>query len=71
AGCNHIDHVTTQMPYALIIALISFIGYLIAGFAGNGYLGLGVGAMLTVTTLIIINQIQKKKLQSINEKITK
>lgn len=35
ANCNHIEHVRTQLPYALIAAIGSFIGYLVAGFMGG------------------------------------
>ncbi|MBE5882664.1 MAG: Na+/H+ antiporter NhaC family protein [Lachnospiraceae bacterium] len=54
AGCDHIEHVNTQIPYALLIAIICCVSYLIAGFAGNGYLGLGIGIVLTVLVLWII-----------------
>jgi tetracycline resistance efflux pump len=40
AGANHIDHVVTQMPYALLIASIASIGFLTLGFTGNGLLSL-------------------------------
>lgn len=45
AGCNHIDHVNTQMPYALLVAVVCVICYLISGMSGNGWLGLGVGVV--------------------------
>ncbi len=47
AQCNHLDHVRTQLPYATIVAAISFIGYLIAGFASTR--GLSYGALASVT----------------------
>lgn len=40
AGCNHIDHVATQLPYALISAAITAMGYLVLGFTGSIWLGL-------------------------------
>ncbi len=43
AQCHHIDHVSTQIPYVLIVAASCFVGYLIAGFTGDGFLGVGVG----------------------------
>ncbi len=46
AQCKHLDHVSTQIPYALTVAAISFIGYLAAGITGSGWVGLGVGAVL-------------------------
>mgnify|MGYP005905659089 FL=1 len=46
AQCKHLDHVSTQIPYALTVAVISFAGYLAAGITGSGWVGLGVGAAL-------------------------
>ncbi len=43
AQCHHIDHVSTQIPYVLIVAASCVVGYLIAGFTGDGFLGVGVG----------------------------
>ena len=61
AQCNHIDHVSTQMPYALMIAAISFVGFLVGGVTGNDILALGVGAVLLVLTIAVITARQKKK----------
>ncbi|MBY0159118.1 Na+/H+ antiporter NhaC family protein [Cytobacillus oceanisediminis] len=47
AGCNHIDHVMTQLPYALISAGIAAVGYLIVGFTGSTAI-----ALLTVAVLV-------------------
>ena len=54
AQCNHIEHVNTQIPYALFIAGISFVCYIISGFTGNGYLGLIVGLIATPAILFLI-----------------
>ncbi|MBR7137459.1 MAG: Na+/H+ antiporter NhaC family protein, partial [Clostridia bacterium] len=51
ADCNHIEHVSTQIPYAMIVAVCSFIGYLITGLLDNGWLGLGVGFVLLAACL--------------------
>ena len=66
--CNHINHVSTQMPYAITVAAISFVMFAIAG-ALNNVLGYGanatvciaVGTVLTVGTLFIIKLITKKQ----------
>ena len=39
AQCNHIDHVTTQLPYAILVAVASFMGYLALGFTQSGLVG--------------------------------
>lgn len=49
AGCNHMDHVTTQLPYALISAVIAAAGYLVLGFTGSIWIG-----FLTVIVMLIV-----------------
>ena len=64
AQCNHINHVSTQLPYAMTVAGISFVAYVIAGLlAGTGYaiVALPIGAVLTVVTLLVIKSATKKK----------
>lgn len=54
AQCNHIDHVSTQIPYVLLVCVCSFVGYVVDGFTKNGYAGLAVGgALLAVFCLVI------------------
>jgi Na+/H+ antiporter NhaC len=55
AHCNHIDHVETQLPYALSVAFISFLTYLIAGAfdrIGITWLSIPVGILLTIVFLV-------------------
>ena len=61
ANCNHVDHVSTQLPYAITVAAVSFVMYLVAGFLPYAWLCLPIGAALTVGTLFAIRAIQKKK----------
>ena len=61
AECNHVAHVSTQLPYALTVAGISFVTYLLAGFVPLWYVCLPVGAALTVGTLILIKFLSKKQ----------
>ncbi len=56
AGCNHIDHVNTQIPYALIVAAVSLVCYIIAGMTGNGYIGLIVGMLFIPAILIFVKK---------------
>ena len=61
AGCRHIDHVATQMPYALIVAVCAVVGYLTAGALNNGFLGLAVAAgALAVAMASIVWNLKKK-----------
>ncbi len=62
--CNHINHVSTQLPYALTVAGISFVTYILAGLlasSGLAIVALPVGAVLTVATLFVIKAVTKKK----------
>ncbi len=60
AQCNHIEHVTTQIPYALTVAVISFVTYVIAGLIQNLW-SLVIGILLTVGTLFIMKLRSDKK----------
>lgn len=57
--CRHIDHVFTQIPYALTVAVCTAGGYLLAGLTGNGWLGLLLGFVLLCITAIFILRSKK------------
>ncbi len=61
AQCDHINHVSTQLPYSLTVAGISFVCYLLAGFVPNWYLTLPIGIVITVVTLFVIKTVTNKK----------
>ena len=61
AECNHVNHVETQLPYALAVAGLSFACYLIAGFVKSAWIVLPIGIVLTVVTLIVLKNVTKKK----------
>ena len=61
AQCNHINHVSTQLPYAITVAAISFVCYVIAGFVSNWMIVLPIGIVLTLGTLFVIKVITNKK----------
>lgn len=64
AQCNHINHVSTQLPYALTVAGVSFVTYIIAGaLANTGFaiVALPIGAVLMIATLLVIKAVTKKK----------
>ena len=56
AKCNHLRHVATQLPYASVVAVICLVGYLIAGFSGNPWISLVVGAVLMVAAVLVLNK---------------
>ena len=67
AGCSHIEHVSTQMPYSLIVAFSSFIGYIVSGFtSANLILTLG-SSLVTMFVLIIILNKRQQKLDAKNQ----
>lgn len=55
AQCNHIDHVRTQIPYALVVVACSIPAYLLAGVLQDGWLGLGVGGVLLIGAMGFIS----------------
>ena len=59
--CNHVNHVSTQLPYAITVAVISFVGYVIAGFVQSAWIVLPVMAVITVATLFVIKAVTNKK----------
>ena len=62
AGCNHMDHVTTQLPYALISAAIAGAGYLVLGFTGSIWIGLlAVIIILIILFTVWINAEQEER----------
>ena len=59
--CNHLNHVSTQMPYAITVAAISAVMFVISGFVQNIWICLPLGIALTIATLFVIKMITKKK----------
>lgn len=56
AQCNHVTHVSTQLPYALTVAAVSFVSYVIAGFVPNAIIVLPIGIALMILTLLFIQK---------------
>ncbi len=54
AQCNHLDHVSTQIPYVAVVATCSLIGYIVDGFTTNGWLGLAVGIAALAICMAVI-----------------
>ena len=61
AQCNHVNHVSTQLPYAITVAAVSFVTYAIAGFVRNPIICLLIGIVLMVGILFGIKNITKNK----------
>ena len=54
AQCNHIAHVNTQLPYALLVAAVSFVAYVVAPFVGSPWIALSVAVVLMLATLFCL-----------------
>ncbi len=61
AQVEHINHVSTQLPYAITVAAVSFVTYIFAGFIQNAAISILIGAVLTVAALFVIRSVTKKK----------
>lgn len=66
AGAHHIDHVLTQLPYAVITAIISAVGYVVLGFTGSTWLGLAAALLLLV---IVVSVLKNKAVKSVSEAV--
>ena len=64
ARCEHIRHVETQIPYATLVAVICFIGYLIGGITLNPWITLVASMIILLAALSVINMVQKKNKKS-------
>ena len=56
AQCNHVNHVSTQLPYAVSVAMISFITYIVAGFTQSAVISLPVGIILLLAYLLFMKK---------------
>ncbi len=56
AQCEHIRHVETQIPYATLVAAVCALGYLIVGFTGMPWIGLGAGVILLFGAMLVLHR---------------
>ena len=60
AQVDHLTHVSTQLPYVITVAAVSFVTYVVAGFVQNALICIAVGAVLTIATLFVIRSVESK-----------
>ena len=60
AGCNHVNHVNTQLPYAMLVAVVSFVSYLVAPFVGGWQVALPIAVVLMLATLFVLRAVLGK-----------
>lgn len=61
AQCDHVNHVSTQLPYALTVAAVCVVGYLLSGFVHNVFIVLGFSVVLILAVLFAIRFFVKRK----------
>ena len=59
AQCDHVTHVSTQLPYALTVAGVSFVAYIIAGLVPNAAIALPIAVVLMIGTLFLMRKVMK------------
>jgi Na+/H+ antiporter NhaC len=59
AQCNHLNHVTTQLPYALTAAAVSFFTFLVAGFTKSALISLVFGVVMLFLVLVVIKKMKR------------
>ena len=60
ARCVHVKHVSTQLPYAITVAAISFVMYIVAAFVKDPFISLAIGLALTVAVLLLLKRLTSK-----------
>lgn len=61
AQCNHLNHVSTQLPYAITVAAVSFVSYIITGYIQDWRIALPIGCVLMIATMFVIDSVSNKK----------
>ena len=57
AECEHINHVSTQIPYAIYVAIVSFVCYIIAGFVPNAWIMLPLSVVIMIASLFVMKKV--------------
>ena len=60
AQCDHVNHVSTQLPYALMVAVISFFTYIVAGLTRNAWISLPFGIIVTLLVLFAVKNMSDR-----------
>lgn len=57
--CDHVNHVSTQLPYAMTAAAVSFVTYIVAGFVQSAWIALPIGIVLMLGTILVVKKVNK------------
>ena len=60
AQCEHLKHVETQLPYAVLVAAVCFAGYLVAGFVRNPWITIAASVLLLFLVFAVLLYLEKK-----------
>ena len=71
AQCDHVTHVSTQLPYAIVAAAVSFVTYIVAGFVKTAWIALPVGIVLMLIVLFVIKMKNPMPIEKPTEEISK
>ena len=61
AGCNHLRHVSTQMPYAALVMACALVGFLVAGLTGSCWLALALGLVLVTAATFALHALAQRR----------
>lgn len=67
AQCDHVTHVSTQLPYAILAAAVSFVTYIVAGFVKTAWIALPVGIVLMLIVLFVIKMMNPMPIEKPTE----
>ena len=65
--CDHVTHVSTQLPYAIVAAAVSFVTYIVAGFVKTAWIALPVGIVLMLVVLFVIKMMNPMPIEKPTE----
>ena len=68
AQCEHVNHVSTQLPYAMVAAAVSFLTYIIAGFVQTAWIALPAGIIMMLVFVTFMKFLQKKQTAVFSQK---
>ena len=68
AQCEHVNHVSTQLPYAMVAAAVSFLTYIIAGFVQTAWIALPAGIIMMLVFVTFMKFSQKEQTTAFSQK---
>lgn len=63
AQCDHLNHVSTQLPYAVLVAAVSCVSYIVAGFVQSAWIALPVAIVFMIVTLFVVKKLSNRSVK--------